>query len=127
MLPLAARTLRSEGDRLSSQLPEAMKKAEPGLITAPEDWSPLPGGHLTRSVDTPPYKASTSGNPSQQHGATWASTKNPLENLTQHKSAGLKKDLDFFMGAYFQLNHPTAPEGQWKELKTKFFEFLGQC
>ena len=31
------------------------------------------------------------------------------------------------MGAYFQLNNPITPEGQWNELKMKFFEFLGQC
>ena len=58
LLPLAARTLRGEGDqlpgRLLNQPPEAVKKAEPGLITAPEeDGRPPPGGHLTRSVDAP--------------------------------------------------------------------------
>ena len=34
--------------------------------------------------------------------------------------------MDYFMGAYFQLNHPSMPEREWKRLRTKFFEYLGQ-
>ena len=61
-----------------------------------------------------PHKASaasTSRNPPQQCGAAQASTKNPMENLTHHRSQGWKKDLDYFMKAYFDLNHPSALEG----------------
>ena len=68
-------------------------------------------GHSSGPSHKPPA-ASISGNPSQWHGAAQAPTKNPLENLTQHKSAGWKKDLDYYMGAYLQLNHPSAPEVQ---------------
>ena len=51
LLLLAARTLRSEGDQLPSQLPEAMKKLEPGQVTAP--GGPPPEGYLTRLMDAP--------------------------------------------------------------------------
>ena len=35
-----------------------------------------------------------------------------------------KKDLDFYMGAYFRLNYRQEPASKWPELKAKFFNFL---
>ena len=35
-----------------------------------------------------------------------------------------KKDLDFYMGAYFRLNYRQEPASKWPELKAKFFKFL---
>ena len=49
---------------------------------------------------------------------------NPLANLANHRSGGWKKDLDFYMGAYFRLNYRQEPTSKWPALKAKFFEFL---
>ena len=49
---------------------------------------------------------------------------NPLAKLATHRSGGWKKDLDFYMGAYFRLNYKQEPASKWPELKAKFFEFL---
>ena len=51
---------------------------------------------------------------------------NPLQNLDHHRSGGWRKDLDYYIGAYFWFNHPNTPEGKWPELKHKFFEYLLQ-
>ena len=49
---------------------------------------------------------------------------NPLAKLATHRSGGWKKDLDFYMGAYFRLNYKQEPASKWPELKAKFFKFL---
>ena len=49
---------------------------------------------------------------------------NPLARLSTHRSGGWKKDLDFYMGAYFRLNYRQEPASKWPELKAKFFTFL---
>ena len=49
---------------------------------------------------------------------------NPLANLANHRSGGWKKDLDFYMGAYFRLNYRNEPTSKWPALKAKFFNFL---
>ena len=54
----------------------------------------------------------------------WAPDWNPLERLSTHRSEGWKKDLDFYMGAYFRLNYRQEPASKWPELKAKFFKFL---
>ena len=56
----------------------------------------------------------------QQRAPDW----NPLAKLSTHRSGGWKKDLDFYMGAYFQLNYRQEPASKWPELKAKFFKFL---
>ena len=47
-----------------------------------------------------------------------------LANLANHRSGGWKKDLDFYMGAYFRLNYRQEPASKWPALKAKFFDFL---
>ena len=49
---------------------------------------------------------------------------NLLARLSTHRSGGWKKDLDFYMGAYFRLNYRQEPASKWPELKAKFFTFL---
>ena len=56
----------------------------------------------------------------QQRAPDW----NPLARLSTHRSGGWKKDLDFYMGAYFRLNYRQEPASKWPELKAKFFKFL---
>ena len=56
----------------------------------------------------------------QQQAPDW----NPLAKLSTHRSGGWKKDLDCYMGAYFQLNYRQEPASKWPELKAKFFKFL---
>ena len=56
----------------------------------------------------------------QQRAPDW----NPLARLSTHRSGGWKKDLDFYMGAYFRLNYRQEPASKWPKLKAKFFKFL---
>ena len=77
-------------------------------------------------VSLPPRQPYTSLQASGRSGGTsrWAPDWNPLANLANHRSGGWKKDLDFYMGAYFRLNYRHEPTSKWPALKAKFFEFL---
>ena len=55
------------------------------------------------------------------------SPRNPLKNLANYRSAGWKKDLDHILKAFYCYNCASFKEVEWKELKTKFFKYLGQC
>ena len=71
--------------------------------------------------------SSTPGNTSPQLGGIMrASPRNPLKNLTHYRSAGWKKDLGPILGSFYHYNYPSHKEAEWKKLKTKFFEYLGQ-
>ena len=63
-----------------------------------------------------PSQTSTSGR-SQSGQSSQALGWNPIINLGKHKSGGWKKDLNCYMGAYFRLNYPDAPDGKWLKLK----------
>ena len=58
-------------------------------------------------VSLPPRQPHTSQQASGRSGGTSrrAPDWNPLANLANHRSGGWKKDLDFYMGAYFRLNY----------------------
>ena len=71
--------------------------------------------------------SSTPGNTLPQLGSIMrASPRNPLKNLTNYRSAGWKKDLDHILRSFYHYNYPSYKEAEWKKLKTKFFEYLGQ-
>ena len=71
--------------------------------------------------------SSIPGNTSPQLGGIMrASPRNPLKNLAHYRSAGWKKDLDHILGSFYRYNYPSHKEAEWKKLKTKFFEYLGQ-
>ena len=55
-----------------------------------------------------------------------ASPRNPLKNLAHYRSEGWKKDLDHILGSFYHYNYPSHKEAEWKKLKTKFCEYLGQ-
>ena len=59
-------------------------------------------------------------------GITRASPRNPLKNLTHYRSARWKKDLGHILGSFYHYNYPSHKEVEWKKLKAKFFEYLGQ-
>ena len=84
------------------------------------------GGHpIGAPHNIPP--SSTSGKPSPQPGGiTKASPRNPLKNIANYRSAGWRKDLDHILGSFYCYNYPTHKEEEWKKLRTKFFEYLGQ-
>ena len=66
--------------------------------------------------------SSTPGNTLPQLGGiTRASPRNPLKNLAHYRSAGWKKDLGHILRPFYCYNYPSH-----KELRTKFFEYLGQ-
>ena len=77
-------------------------------------------------VSSPPHQSYTSLQASGRSGGTSrrAPDWNPLANLANHRSGGWKKDLDFYMGAYFRLNYRNEPTSKWPALKAKFFNFL---
>ena len=77
-------------------------------------------------VSSPPRQSYTSLQASGRSGGTSrrAPDWNPLANLANHRSGGWKKDLDFYMGAYFRLNYRNEPTSKWPALKAKFFNFL---
>ena len=71
--------------------------------------------------------SSTPGNTLPQLGGIMrASPRNPLKNLANYRSAGWKKDLDYILGSFYHYNYLSHKESEWKKLKTKFFEYLGQ-
>ena len=71
--------------------------------------------------------SSTPGNPPPQPGGiTRVSPRNPLKNLTHYRSTGWRKDLDHILGSFYHYSYPSHKEVEWKKLKTKFFEYLGQ-
>ena len=72
--------------------------------------------------------SSTSGKPSPQPGSIKrASPKDPLRNLANYRSAGWRKDLGHILRSFYHYNYPSHKEEEWNKLKTKFFEYLGQC
>ena len=71
--------------------------------------------------------SSTPGNTSPQLGGIMrASPRNPLKNLAHYRSAGWKKDLGHILRSFYCYNYPSHKEAEWKKLRTKFFEYLGQ-
>ena len=87
-------------------------------------------GHAHGPTSSLPHQPRTSQPaPGRSGGASrseqrWAPDWNPLARLSTHRSRGWKKDLDFYMGAYFRLNYRQEPASKWPELKAKFFKFL---
>ena len=82
-----------------------------------------PASSLPRQPHTSQPAPGCSGGTSrseQRRAPDW----NPLARLSTHRSGGWKKDLDFYMGAYFRLNYRQEPASKWPELKAKFFTFL---
>ena len=82
-----------------------------------------PASGVPRQPHTSQSAQGRSGGASQsakQRAPDW----NPLARISTHHSGGWKKDLDCYMGAYFQLNYRHEPASKWPELKAKFFEFL---
>ena len=73
-----------------------------------------------RTSQPAPGRSGGASRSEQQRAPDW----NPLAKLSTHRSEGWKKDLDFYMGAYFRLNYRQEPASKWPELKAKFFKFL---
>ena len=63
--------------------------------------------------------------PSSTTGAKRAST-DPLENITNYRSTGWRKDLSRILRAFYWYNYPSRIEAEWNKLKTKFLNHLGQ-
>ena len=63
----------------------------------------------------------------QPDGIMKASSGDPLRNLTNYRSAGWRKDLGHILRSFYHYNYPSCKEEEWNKLKTKFFEYLGQC
>ena len=102
--------------------PEGQGTQRPGRARARGHYHG-PASPLPRQPHTSQQASGCSGGTSrseQRRAPDW----NPLANLSNHRSGGWKKDLDFYMGAYFRLNYRQEPASKWPELKAKFFNFL---
>ena len=62
--------------------------------------------------------------PSSTSGIKRASPKNPLENISNYRSAGWRKDLSHILGSFYKYNYPSHKE-EWDKLKVKFLDYLG--
>ena len=71
-------------------------------------------GHHHGPVSPPPHQPYTSLQALGRSGGTSqrAPDWNPLANLVNHHSGGWKKDLDFYMGAYFRHNYRQEPDSK---------------
>ena len=98
--------------------PEGQGTQRPGRARACGHYHG-PTSQLPRQPHTSQQASGRSGGTSRR-APDW----NPLANLSNHRSGGWKKDLDFYMGAYFRLNYRQEPASKWPELKAKFFNFL---
>ena len=76
--------------------------------------------HQPRTSQPAPGRSGGASQSEQQRAPDW----NPLAKLSTHRSGGWKKDLDYYMGAYFRLNYRQEPASKWPELKATFFKFL---
>ena len=65
--------------------------------------------------------------PSSTSGAKKASPGDPLRNIANYRSAGWRKDLSHILRSFYWYNYPSHKEEEWNKLKTKFFDYLGQC
>ena len=77
-------------------------------------------GYQPHTSQATPGRSGGTSRSEQRRAPEW----NPLAKLATHRSGGWKKDLDFYMGAYFRLNYRQEPASKWPELKAKFFQFL---
>ena len=65
--------------------------------------------------------------PSSTSGARKASPGDPLRNISNYRSTGWSKDLNHILRSFYRYNYPSHKEEEWDKLKTKFFDYLGQC
>ena len=116
------RLTRVSRQRPRTRSPEGQGTQRPGWARA-RGHSHGPTSSLPRQPRTSQPAPGRSGGASrseQRRAPDW----NPLARLSTHRSGGWKKDLDFYMGAYFRLNYRQEPASKWPELKAKFFQFL---
>ena len=101
---------------------EGQGTQRPGRARARDQaHKPAPAEPHQRRTSQPAQGRSGGASQSEQQRAPdW----NPLAKLSTHRSGGVKKDLDCYMGAYFRLNYRHEPASKWPELKAKFFKFL---
>ena len=65
--------------------------------------------------------------PSSTSGTKKAYLGDPLRNIANYRSAGWRKDLNHILRSFYWYNYPSYKEEEWDKLKTKFFDYLGQC
>ena len=68
--------------------------------------------------------ASTPGSTPRQCGGGMRAPKDPLENVTNYRSQGWRKDLEHVFKAYYKYN---VGMSEWNKLRDKVLEHLLQC
>ena len=84
------------------------------------------GGHPSGVPHNVP-PASTPGSTPHQHGGGTRASKDPLENVTNYRSQGWRKDLEHVFRAYYKYNFAAFKEVEWNKLRDKVLEHLLQC
>ena len=70
---------------------------------------------------------STPGSTLHQHGGGTRAPKDPLENVTNYRSQGWRKDLERVFRAYYKYNFTSFKEAEWNKLRDKGLEHLLRC
>ena len=68
--------------------------------------------------------ASTPGSTPCQCGGSTRAPKDPLENVTNYRSQGWRKDLEHVFRAYYKYNVASFKEAEWNKLRDKVLEHL---
>ena len=84
------------------------------------------GGHPSGVPHNVP-PASTPGSTPCQHGGGMRAPKDPLENVTNYRSQGWRKDLECVFRAYYKYNFSSFKEAEWNKLRDKVLAHLLQC
>ena len=84
------------------------------------------GGHPSGGPHNAP-PASTPGSTPHQCGGGTRAPKDPLENVTNYRSQGWRKDLEHVFKAYYKYNVTSFKEAEWNKLRDKVLEHLLQC
>ena len=85
------------------------------------------GGHPSGVPSNVP-PASTPGSTLSKCGSgVWTSSKDPLKNVANYRSAEWRKDLEHVLKAYYKYNYTPLKEVEWNGLRDKFFKHLLQC
>ena len=71
--------------------------------------------------------ASTPGSTLRQCGGSMRAPKDPLENVTNYRSQGRRKDLKRVFRAYYKYNFTSFKEVEWNKLRDKVLAHLLQC
>ena len=100
---------------------------ERSSIRTTSKQTPHRGGGCPSGVPHNVPPASTPGSTPRQRGGGTKAPKDPLENVTNYRSQGWRKDLEHVFRAYYKSNFGSFKEAEWNKLRDKVLAHLLQC